>query len=74
MWTWLATTPLGSAAKTFIAFVIAAFVADAVSNGSLSVSHWQTWVIGGLASAIPPVITWLNPADPRWGVGSGAAQ
>ena len=70
MWTWLATTPLGSAAKTFLAFVIAAFVADAVSAGSISLAHWETWVIGGLASAIPPVINWLNPQFAAYGRGA----
>lgn len=70
MWTWLATTPLGSAAKTFIAFVIAAFVADAVSSGSLVVDNWQTWVIGGLASAVPPIINWLNPQFTAYGRGA----
>lgn len=67
---WLAKTPLGSAAKTFIAFVIAAAVADWVSGGDISLANWETWVIGGLASCIPPVISWLNPSDQRWGIGS----
>lgn len=67
MGTWLAKTPLGSAAKTFIAFVIAAAVADWVSGGDISLGNWETWVIGGLASCIPPVITWLDPKDDRWG-------
>jgi hypothetical protein len=70
MGTWLAKTPLGSAAKTFLAFVIAAFVADAVSSESISFDNWQVWVIGALASAIPPVIAWLDPNDDRWGRGA----
>lgn len=71
MWTWLATTPLGSAAKTLLAFVIAAFVADAATTGSFSLDNWQVWVIGGLTACIGPVISWLNPQDQRWGRGAG---
>ena len=70
MGAWLAKTPLGSAAKTFIAFVIAAAVADWVSGGDISLGNWETWVIGGLASCIPPVINWLNPSFDSYGRGS----
>ena len=70
MGVWLAKTPLGSAAKTFIAFVIAAAVADWVSGGDISLGNWETWVIGGLASCIPPVINWLNPSFDSYGRGS----
>jgi len=67
---WRAKTPLGSAARTFIAFVIAAAVADWVSGGDISLGNWETWVIGGLASCIPPVINWLNPSFDSYGRGS----
>lgn len=70
MGTWLAKTPLGSAAKTFLAFVLAAFVADAVSAESINFDNWQVWVIGALASAVPPIIAWLDPNDTRWGRGA----
>lgn len=65
--TWLASTPLGSAAKTFAAVLVAAAVADFSSSGSVSLSGWQPWVIAGLVSALPPIINWLNPADRRYG-------
>ena len=67
---WLASTALGSAFKTFIAVVIAAAVADASSSGSISLSNWQTWLIAGAVSALPPVINYLNPADSRYGNGA----
>ena len=72
MGAWLATTPLGRAFKTFLAVIIAAAVADFSTDGNISLAHWQTWVIGGLVSALPPVISWLNPADARFGLGAGA--
>ena len=67
---WLASTALGSASKTFIAVVIAAAVADASTSGSISLGNWQTWLIAGAVSALPPVINWLNPADARYGNGA----
>lgn len=64
---WLASTPLGSAFKAFVAVVLAAAVADFVNFGNISLGNWETWVIAGLASAAPTVINWLNPQDPRYG-------
>ena len=53
-----------------IAVVIAAAVADASSSGSISLGNWQTWLIAGAVSALPPVINYLNPADSRYGNGA----
>ena len=64
--TWLASTPLGSAFKTFVAVLIAAAVADFASGG-INLSGWEPWVIAGMVSALPPVINWLNPDDGRYG-------
>lgn len=66
----LANSPLGSWAKSFVAFLLAAAVADWTTAGVISLANWQTWVIGGLAATIPPVLAWLNPADPRFGNGA----
>ena len=67
---WLANTPLGSWLKSFVAFILAAAVADWQTGGAISLVNWQTWVIGGLAATIPPVLAWLNPADTRYGNGA----
>lgn len=64
---WLASSPLGSAVKAFIAIVLSMAIADFVSKGTINFASWQTWVIAGLASAVPVVINWLNPADTRYG-------
>jgi hypothetical protein len=71
--TWLAKTPLGSAFKTFVAIVLGAMIADWVSGGTVNLNHWQAWLTAGAASAIPPVIDWLNPKDTRFGTGSTPA-
>lgn len=72
--TWLASTPLGSAAKVFVSIVLSMAIADFVSKGSINFGAWQTWVIAGLASAIPVVINWLNPQDTRYGKTKGGAS
>lgn len=58
---WLATSPLASFAKIFVAGVLGWF---AVNVDSLSV---HPAVAIGLASALPVVINWLNPSDSRYG-------
>lgn len=66
---WLATTPLGSAAKVFLGVLLAAVLLTWTSEGQISFDHWQTWIIGAIAIAVPPLINWLNPADVRYGKG-----
>lgn len=63
----LAATPLGTAAKTFLAVVIGAAVADWSGAGDISLANLETWVIAGLVAAIPVVIDYLNPEDHRYG-------
>ena len=67
---WLATSPIATALKTFIAVVISAAVADFATGSHISLTNWQTWVIAGLVSAVPVIVNWLNPADARYGKGS----
>lgn len=68
---WLATSPLASAAKVFVAIVLTLAVADWAGDGSIDFANWQTWVIAGLGAAVPVIVNWLNPADGRYGNGSG---
>lgn len=64
---WLANTPLGSWAKSFVAFLIGAAIVEWSTTKVIAFDKWQTWVIAGLAATIPPVLAWLNPADDRYG-------
>lgn len=64
---WLAVSPLATAAKTFVAVILSAAVADWATDGAISLSNWETWVIGGCVSAFPVLVSWLNPQDPRYG-------
>lgn len=65
--TWLATSPLGSAFKVFLGFVLSAALLTWTQSGEISFDAWQTWVIGALGISLPIVINVLNPDDPRYG-------
>lgn len=64
---WFATSPLASFLKIFGAYLLSTAVAAWATTGVISLDQWQTWVIGGLVSAIPVIINWLNPNDARYG-------
>lgn len=68
-WAWVTVSPLATAAKTFIAVVLSAAVADWATGGVISLANWQTWVISAAVSAIPVIVNWLNPMDSRYGRG-----
>jgi hypothetical protein len=68
--TWLATTPLGTAVKAGLAVMLTLIATDWVTDGVIAFDHWQTWLIAGVATAVPVVVNWLNGKDPRYGNGS----
>lgn len=61
---WFARSPLAAALRVFVAVVLAMVIAQWTASGVIAFDKWQTWVIAGLASAVPVIIRWLNPADP----------
>lgn len=67
---WFARSPLAAALRVFIAVVLSMAVADFVAQGAINFGSWQTWVIAALASAVPVVLRWINPADLEFGVGA----
>lgn len=67
---WLATSPLASAARVFIAVVLTLAVTQWVTNGAIDFGAWQTWIIAALSSTLPTISRWLNPADIEFGRGS----
>jgi hypothetical protein len=58
---WFATSPLASFARTFAAGVLGWVILNADSL------DLHPALIIGLVSALPVLISWLNPADPRFG-------
>ena len=67
---WFARSPLASALRVFIAVVITMALAQWTTTGSFDFTAWQTWVIAALASAVPPILRWLNPQDVEFGRGA----
>lgn len=67
---WLAKSPLATALRAFVAVVLAMVIAQWTQTGTIAFDKWQTWVIAGLASAVPVLVRWLNPSDKSFGRGS----
>jgi hypothetical protein len=61
IWKWLAYSPIASFAKIFGAGVLGWILLN------LDTLQIHPAVGIGLASAIPILINWLNPGDPRYG-------
>lgn len=68
---WLASSPVASWARTFLAVMLSAAVADWTTDGVISLDKWQTWVTAGVVSVVPVIIRWLNPADASFGRADG---
>ena len=58
---WLASSPLASFAKIFVAGVLGWVILN------LDSLHVHPAVAIGLASALPVIVNWLNPSDSRYG-------
>ena len=67
---WFATSPLASALRVFVVVVVTMAVAQWSATGTFDFTAWQTWVIAAIASAVPPVLRWLNPSDVEFGRGA----
>ena len=66
-------TPVGSACRIAVGVVLGYAVLDLSQDGSVSVSWSEvnTWIAAALVLAVPVIIAAVNPADPRFGRGSG---
>ncbi len=66
-------TPVGSACRIAFAAVLGYLVLDLTQDGSVSVSwdELNTWIAGAIVVGLPVTIAAINPADPRFGRGSG---
>lgn len=58
---------LKSWAKVFAAAVLALFLADGADVAGVDWSDLRGYLAAGVASALPLVITWLDPRDGRFG-------
>jgi hypothetical protein len=64
---WLARSPIASAVKIGLAYVIGVAVVDWSTAGRISFDNVETWLIGAFAVAGPILINALNPHDDRYG-------
>lgn len=61
---WFASSPIASFLRSFSAIVLASAVAEFAKLGTFDFSNWRLWVIAALVASMPPLLRWLNPADP----------
>jgi hypothetical protein len=67
---WFATSPVASWLRSFIAIVVAMFIADGADLFAVELSDLRSWVAAGLAATLPVIVRWLNPADVEYGRGA----
>ena len=58
---------LKSWVKVFGASVLALFLADGADVAGVDWSDLRGYIAAGVASALPLIITWLDPSDERFG-------
>lgn len=58
---------LKSWAKVFGASVLALFLADGADVAGVDWTDLRGYLAAGVASALPLIITWLDPSDTRFG-------
>lgn len=56
--------------KVFAAVILAGFLADGADLFAVSLEDVRVWLAAAVAAALPIVLTAIDPADPRWGVGA----
>jgi membrane protein DedA with SNARE-associated domain len=76
VWSFLANNPIGAALRVFAGVVLGYFVLDLGADGEVSVSadDLNAWIAAGLVVAVPIIIALINPADTRFGRGSGGSE
>jgi len=70
IWQFLAN-PFGSFLRVFVSAVLVLWLADLADVRYLhfDATEWSNWLALGLVAAVPILIAWINPADPRFGIG-----
>jgi hypothetical protein len=67
---WFATSPVASWLRSFLAIILAMFLADGADLFAVELSDLRAWVAAGFAATLPVVVRWLNPADVAMGHGA----
>lgn len=67
---WFATSPFASWLRTFLAIVLAMFLADGADIFAIDATDLRGYIAAAFAAVLPAAIRWLNPADAEFGRGS----
>jgi len=67
---WFATSPLASWLRTFVAIIIAMFVADGADIFAIDATDLRGYLAAGLVATLPVIVRWLNPSDVEFGRGA----
>lgn len=63
-----------STVKSFVAILIGLFVANGADVLSVNTEDLRTWVAVALATVLPPIVSYLDPTDARYGIGSKTGE
>ena len=67
---WFATSPVASWLRSFLAIVIAMFIADGADLFAVELTDLRSWTAAAFAATLPVIVRALNPSDFEFGVGS----
>jgi hypothetical protein len=67
---WFATSPVASWLRTFVAIILAMFIADGADIFAVDATDLRAFLAAAFAATLPAVVRWLNPMDVEFGRGS----
>lgn len=67
---WFATSPVASWLRTFVAIILAMFIADGADIFAVDATDLRAFLAAAFAATLPAVVRWLNPMDAEFGRGS----
>jgi hypothetical protein len=67
---WLATSPIASWLRTFLAIILTMFIADGANIFAVDSADLKLWVAAAFSASLPAVVRWLNPVDYAFGHGA----
>lgn len=67
---WFATSPVASWLRTFVAIILAMFIADGADIFAVDATDLRGFLAAAFAATLPAVVRWLNPMDAEFGRGS----
>ncbi len=69
---WFATSMIASWLRTFVAIIVAMFIADGADIFAVDANDLRAWLAAGFAAVLPLIVRFLNPDDTQFGYGSAS--